>query len=65
MGIQTADSAGRRLKQCNILFAAAKSWLDSATMFLGIPFVETKDMNTASIQNFCLFIKGTWLLNMS
>ena len=27
MGIQPADSAGRRVKQCCILFAAARHWL--------------------------------------
>jgi len=36
MGIQPADSAERRLKQCCILFAAAMHWLVSATTFLGI-----------------------------
>jgi len=35
MGIQTADSAGRRLKQCSILFAAARPWLVSAITSLG------------------------------
>jgi hypothetical protein len=36
MGIQPADSAGRRPKQYNISFAAARRWLVSATTFLGI-----------------------------
>jgi hypothetical protein len=35
-GIQPADSAGRRLKQYSTLFAAAKPWLASAIMFLGV-----------------------------
>jgi hypothetical protein len=34
MGIQLADSAGRRLKQCSILFAAARHWLISAIISL-------------------------------
>jgi hypothetical protein len=35
MGIQRADFAGWRLKQCSILFAAARCWLVSAIMSLG------------------------------
>jgi hypothetical protein len=35
MGFQPADSAGRRPKQYNISFAAARCRLISATMFLG------------------------------
>jgi hypothetical protein len=35
-GILPADSAGRRLKQCSISSAAARRWLVSATMSLGI-----------------------------
>jgi len=35
VGIQPADFAGKRLKQCCILFAAARRWLVSATTFLG------------------------------
>ena len=34
MGIQPADSAEWRLKQCSILFAAARRWLVSAIMSL-------------------------------
>jgi hypothetical protein len=36
MGIEPADSAGKRPKQCNILFGAAGRWIFSATTFLGI-----------------------------
>ena len=35
MGIQLADSARRRLKQCSILFAAARRWLISGIIYLG------------------------------
>jgi len=35
MGIQPADSAGWRLKQCSILSAAARCWLVSAITSLG------------------------------
>jgi hypothetical protein len=35
MAIQPAVSARRRLKQCSILFAAARRWLVSVTTFLG------------------------------
>jgi hypothetical protein len=35
-GILPADSAGRRLKQYSTLFAAARLWLVSAIMFLGV-----------------------------
>jgi hypothetical protein len=35
MGIQPADSAGWRLKQCSILSAAARRWLVSAITSLG------------------------------
>jgi hypothetical protein len=65
MGIQPADSAGRRPKQCNILFAAARRWLVSATTFLGNLFVEPKEISTASVRNVCLYIKGIGLLNLS
>jgi ribonuclease HI len=41
-GVQPADSAGRRPKQCNILFAAATCWLVSATTFLGICLLNQK-----------------------
>jgi hypothetical protein len=64
-GILPADSAGRRLKQHSISFAAARHWLVSATMSLGIPFVEPKDISTASVRNVCLFIRVTGLLNLS
>ena len=33
MGIQSADSAEWRLKQCSTLFAVARRWLVSAIMF--------------------------------
>jgi hypothetical protein len=65
MGVQPADSAGRRPKQCNILLAAARRWLVSATTFLGNLFVEPKEISTASAKDLCLYIKGTGLLNMS
>jgi len=42
MGIQPADSAGRRLKQCSILFAAARHWLVSAITSLGIRLSNQK-----------------------
>jgi hypothetical protein len=35
MGIQPADFAGRRLKQCSILSAAARRWVVSAVTSLG------------------------------
>jgi hypothetical protein len=35
-GVQSADSAGRKLKQSTMLFAAARRWLVSVIMFLGI-----------------------------
>jgi hypothetical protein len=34
-GIQVADFAGWRLKQCSILFAAARCWLVSIIISLG------------------------------
>jgi hypothetical protein len=37
-----ADSVGWRLKQCNILFAAARHWLVSAIMFLGSCLLNQK-----------------------
>jgi hypothetical protein len=64
MGIQPADSAARRPKQCNISGAAARRWLVSATMFLWNLIVETKDISTASIKDLCLYIKGAGLLNL-
>jgi hypothetical protein len=64
MGIQPADSAGRGPKQFNILFAAARRWLVSATFF-GNLFVEPKEISTASVIDLCLYIKGTGLLNLS
>jgi Zn finger protein HypA/HybF involved in hydrogenase expression len=30
----------------------------------GNPFVETKDISTASVRDLCLFIRGTGLLNV-
>jgi hypothetical protein len=30
----------------------------------GNPFVEPKDISTASVRDLCLFIRGTWLLNV-
>jgi hypothetical protein len=30
----------------------------------GYPFVEPKDISTASVRNLCLFIRGTGLLNL-
>jgi hypothetical protein len=48
MGIQPADSAGRRQKQCNILFAAARCWLVSATKFLGICLSNQKNKHSPS-----------------
>jgi hypothetical protein len=30
----------------------------------GNPFVESKDINTASVRDLCLFIRGTGLLNL-
>jgi len=30
----------------------------------GNPFVEPNDMSTASVWDLCLFIRGTWLLNV-
>jgi hypothetical protein len=42
MGIQLADFAGWRLKQCNILFAAVKHWHVSAIMFLGSCLLNQK-----------------------
>jgi hypothetical protein len=65
MGIQPADSTGRRPKQCNILFAAARRWLVSATTFFGNLLVEPKDIRTASVRDLCLYINGTGLLNLS
>jgi hypothetical protein len=41
-GILPADSAGRRLKQCSISSAAARRWLVSATMSLGIRLSNQK-----------------------
>jgi len=35
MEIQPADSVGWRLKQCSVLFAAARRWLVSAIMSSG------------------------------
>jgi hypothetical protein len=64
MGIQPADSAGRRPKQCNILFAAARRWLVSDTTFFG-ESVEPKEISTASVRYLYLYIKGKGLLNLS
>jgi hypothetical protein len=30
----------------------------------GNPLVEPKDISTASVGDLCLFIEGTWLLNV-
>jgi hypothetical protein len=57
-------SAGSRPKQGNILFAAARRWLFSATTFFGNLFVEPKGISTASVRDLCLYIKGTGLLNL-
>jgi hypothetical protein len=65
MGIQPADSAGSRPKQCNILFTAARRWLVSGTTFFGNLFVEPKEISTASVRDLYLYIKGTGLLNLS
>jgi hypothetical protein len=40
--IHPADSAGWRLKQCSISLAAARDWLDSATIFLGNRLLNQK-----------------------
>jgi hypothetical protein len=56
--ILLADSSGRRLKQCSISSAAARRWFDSAAVSLG-PFVEPKDISTASVRDLCLFVKET------
>jgi hypothetical protein len=65
MGIQPADSAGRKLKQCTILSAAARHWLVGNYNVFGNLFIEPKDISTASVRDLCLFIKGTGLLNLS
>jgi hypothetical protein len=57
MGIQPADSAGRRPKQCKILFAAARRF-----NVFGNVFVEPKEISTASVRDIHLYIKGTGLL---
>jgi hypothetical protein len=41
-GTQPADSAGRRPKPCNILFAAARRWLLSALQRFWEPVRQTK-----------------------
>jgi hypothetical protein len=61
MGIQPADSAGRKLKQCTILSAGCKALAHNV---FGNLFIEPKDISTASVRVSCLFIKGTGLLNL-
>jgi hypothetical protein len=63
MGLQPADSAGRRPKQCNILFAVTRRWLVERYNVFGNLFVEPKDISTVSVRDLCLYIKGTGLLN--
>jgi hypothetical protein len=42
MGIQLTDSAGWRLKQCNISLATARLWHVSVIMFLGSCLLNQK-----------------------
>ena len=60
LGIQPADAAGWRLKQCRTSSAAARHWLIS----FGKLIVEPKDISRASVRDLCLFIRGTGLLNL-
>ena len=50
MGIQPADSAGQRLRQCSILSVAARHWLISVIKFLGDLTADPKDISTASVR---------------
>jgi len=49
-------AAGRRLKQCSILFSAARHWLVSAIMSLGTCLSNQKT-STALVRDLCLFIR--------
>jgi len=63
MGIQSADFAGQRLKQCSTLFAVARRWLVSATVS-GRLIVKPKDISTALVRDLCLFIRGAGLIKL-
>jgi hypothetical protein len=60
MEIHHADSARWRLKQFSTSPAAARQRYN----IFGKPFVEPKDINTASLRDLCLFIRDTGTTNL-
>jgi len=63
MGIQPADFAGRRQIVQHIICCCKELARQSYNVF-GNPFVEPRDISTASVRDLCLFIRGTGLLNL-
>jgi hypothetical protein len=55
MGIQPADFAGWRLKQCSIIICCCEMLAHQRYNDFGKLFAEQKDVNTASVRDLCLY----------